>query len=141
AGDAWLANFGVRTQWDPSVPLNKWGAALKVDDEAGYGALDENFNALWDTFEHQQRVQQWVGFLAPVVALRGFSMGLAGTDFSQHRDFSTAAEAQRRIIQDIISKDLVDHADPLGNAHFTYKAGPDLWATVPRFDYRLPPVS
>jgi ABC-2 type transport system permease protein len=141
AGEAWFTNFGVSTQWDPSVPLSKWGAALEVDDHAGYGALDKNFSALWDTFERQQHAQQWVGLLAPVLALRGFSMGLAGTDFSQHRDFSTAAEAQRRTIQDIISKDLIEHADPLGNAHFTYKAGPELWATVPRFNYQLPPVS
>jgi|RhiMetdeSRZDD1v2_1073273.scaffolds.fasta_scaffold504388_2 ABC-2 type transport system permease protein len=141
AGESWLANFGVRTQWDPSLPLSKWGAALKVDDEAGYGVLDKNFGSLWDTFERQQRAQQWIGLVAPVVALRGFSMGLAGTDFAQHRDFSTAAEAQRRTIQDIISKDLIEHADPLGNAHFTYKAGPELWVTVPRFNYQLPPVS
>jgi ABC-2 type transport system permease protein len=138
---AWSTHFGARTQWDPSVPLSKWGAALKVDDEAGYGALDENFGRLWDTFERQQRAQGWVGLVAPVVALRGFSMGLAGTDFSQHRDFSTAAEAQRRKIQNIVSEDLIEHADRLGNAHFTYKAGPELWASVPQFKYQPPPVS
>ncbi|XSC47630.1 ABC transporter permease subunit [Bradyrhizobium sp. RDT10] len=138
---AWSTHFGARTQWDPSVPLSKWGAALKVDDEAGYGALDANFGRLWDTFERQQRAQGWVGLVAPVVALRGFSMGLAGTDFSQHRDFSTAAEAQRRKIQNIVSEDLIEHADRLGNAHFTYKAGPELWASVPQFKYQLPPVS
>ncbi|MGY4476922.1 ABC transporter permease subunit [Bradyrhizobium sp. USDA 3364] len=138
---AWSTHFGARMPWDPSVPLNKWGAALKVDDEAGYGALDENFGKLWDTFERQQRAQVWVGLVAPVVALRGFSMGMAGTDFSQHRDFSTAAETQRRTIQNIVSEDLIEHADRLGNAHFTYKAGPELWASVPQFKYELPSVS
>ncbi|MBH5384760.1 ABC transporter permease subunit [Bradyrhizobium diversitatis] len=138
---AWSAHFGTQTPWDPSIPLSKWGAALKVDDEAGYGALDENFGRLWDTFERQQRAQEWVGLVAPVVALRGFSMGMAGTDFSQHRDFSTAAELQRRKIQDIVSEDLIEHADRLNNAHFTYKAGPELWARVPRFNYEPPPVS
>jgi ABC-2 type transport system permease protein len=141
AGKAWTAHFGVRTQWDPSLPLSKWGAALKVDDEAGYGVLDETFGKLWDTFERQQRLQQWVGIIAPITALRSFSMGLAGTDFSQHRDFSSAAEDQRRKIQDIVSEDLIKHADPLGNAHFTYKAGSALWASVPQFRYEPPPVS
>jgi len=138
---AWTAHFGARTRWDASVPLSKWGAALKVDDEAGYGVMDEIFGRLWDTFERQQRFQQWVGVVAPVTALRGFSMGLAGTDFSQHRDFSTAAEDQRRKIQDIVSADLIEHADSRGNAHFTYKAGAELWATVPQFQYELPRVS
>jgi ABC-2 type transport system permease protein len=141
ASEAWSDKFGVSKQWDPSLPLNKWGAALKVDDEAGYVALDHNFGPLWDTFERQERAQRWIGFIAPVLAMRSFSMGLAGTDFVQHRDFSTAAEAQRRTIQDLISNDLIEHADPLGNAHFTYKAGPDLWASVPPFNYRPPLVS
>ncbi len=141
ADKAWTAHFGARTRWDASVPLSKWGAALKVDDEAGYGVMDEIFGRLWDTFERQQRFQQWVGVVAPVTALRGFSMGLAGTDFSQHRDFSTAAEDQRRKIQDIVSADLIEHADSRGNAHFTYKAGAELWATVPQFQYELPRVS
>ncbi|KRQ17135.1 ABC transporter permease subunit [Bradyrhizobium manausense] len=141
ADEAWHNHFGVRTQWDASLPLSKWGAALKVDDEAGYGVLDVTFGRLWDTFESQQRLQQWVGLIAPVIALRDFSMGLSGTDFSQHRDFSSAAETQRRKIQDIVSQDLIDHADPLGNAHFTYKARPTLWAMVPQFKYELPRVS
>ena len=135
---AWTAHFGARTRWDASVPLSKWGAALKVDDEAGYGVMDEIFGRLWDTFERQQRFQQWVGVVAPVTALRGFSMGLAGTDFSQHRDFSTAAEDQRRKIQDIVSADLIEHADSRGNAHFTYKVGAEFWATVPQFQVRTP---
>ncbi|UPT93233.1 DUF3526 domain-containing protein [Bradyrhizobium barranii subsp. apii] len=141
ADEAWNSNFGVRTQWDASLPLSKWGAALKVDDQAGYGVLDKTFGKLWDTFENQQRLQQYGGIAIPVIALRDFSMGLAGTDFSQHRDFSTAAEMQRRKIQDIVSQDLIDHADPLGNAHFTYKAQSSLWATVPQFKYQLPPAS
>ena len=140
AGKAWAEKLGVRTQWDPALPLGKWGAALRVDDEAGYGMLDQAFGRLWDTFERQQRLQQFVGVVAPVTALRGFSMGLAGTDFSQHREFSTAAEAQRRTIQDIVSDDLIRNADPLGNAHFTYKAGPELWASVPQFQYQAPSV-
>jgi ABC-2 type transport system permease protein len=139
--DAWFSNFGVRTKWDASVPLNKWGAALAIDDHAGYGVYDKNFGGLWDTFERQQRMHEWIGLLTPLVAVRSFSMGIAGTDFAQHRDFSMAAEAQRRMIQDIVSEDLVKHADPLGNVHFTYKAGSELWAMVPPFDYRLPTVS
>jgi ABC-2 type transport system permease protein len=112
-----------------------------MDDHAGYGVLDRDFGALWDTFERHQRMHEWLGLVAPLLAVRGISMGLAGTDFAQHRDFSTAAETQRRLIQDIVSEDLVAHADPLGNAHFSYKAGPELWAAVPPFHYRLPPLS
>lgn len=136
----WLKNFGVEKRWDPRVPLNKWGIALRVTDHSGYGVFDRQFGSLWDAFERQQRFQEWSGVIAPVVAVRSLSMALASTDFSQHRNFSEAAEQQRRKIQEVVSQDLIEHADPLGNQHFSYRAGPSLWAKVPAFDYRLPRV-
>ncbi len=138
---AWAEHFGVGSAWGPDLPLNKWGVALAVNDHVGYGVLDRHFGALWDTFEKQQRMQEWVGLLVPVLAVRSFSMGMSGTDFIQHRDFSIAAERQRRIVQDIMSQDLIDHADPLGDRHFAYQASKDLWSKVPAFDYRTPSIA
>jgi ABC-2 type transport system permease protein len=137
---AWLKNFGVETRWDPRVPLSKWGIALRVTDHTGYRVFDRQFGGLWDTFERQQRFQEWAGLVSPVIAVRSLSMALSGTDFSQHRDFSEAAERQRRIIQEVVSQDLIKNADPLGDRHFSYRASPTLWAKVPEFDYRLPRI-
>jgi len=100
--------------------------------------MDKHFASLWDSFEAQQRSQELPGLLFPLLALRGFSMGLSGTDFAHHRHFATAAEQHRRVMQNVISDDLVEHADPLGDQHFTYDAGSDLWSRVPAFDYSLP---
>jgi ABC-2 type transport system permease protein len=138
---AWREQFGVSTGWGPDLPLSKWGVALQVNDHVGYGVLDRHFGALWDTFEKQQRMQEWAGVLIPVLAVRSFSMGVAGTDFVQHRDFSVAAERQRRLVQDIMSQDLIDHADPLGDRHFAYQADKELWAKVPAFDYATPSLA
>jgi len=138
--EVWLKNFGVETRWDPRVPLSKWGIALRVTDHNGYRVYDRQFGALWDTFERQQRFQEWAGLAAPVIAVRSLSMALSGTDFSQHRDFSKAAERQRRIIQEVVSDDLIKNADPLGNRHFSYRANPSLWAKVPEFQYPLPRI-
>ena len=135
---AWTEEFGVGIPWSPQVPLNKWGRALELDDHTAYGVIDKHFTGLWDSFDRQQRVQEWPGLVLPLLALRGFSMGFAGTDFAHHRDFSIAAEQQRRLMQNLISHDLVEHADPLGNQHFSYKAGADLWKRVPRFTYTAP---
>ncbi len=136
----WKEKLGTEKRWGPDLPLNRWGEALKIDDQAGYEVTDEHFSRLWDTFALQQRSQEWIGLAVPVLAIRGFSMGMAGTDFAHHREFAQAAERQRRLIQDTMSKDLIEHADPLGNQHFAYKAGCDLWASVPRFEYSLPKV-
>lgn len=137
---AWREQLGTDQRWGATLPLNRWGIALKVDDEAGYGVTDKHFAQLWDSFAAQQRAQEWAGLAVPLLALRAWSMGVAGTDFAAHRHFSVAAEQQRRLMQDLISHDLVEHADPLGNQHFSYQAGKDLWAQVPRFDYRPAPA-
>ena len=130
---AWSKQLGTEKRWGTDLPLSRWGRALQVDDQAGYAATDTHFGRLWDSYEQQQRAQEWAGLLAPVLALRSLSMTAAGSGFRDHRAFSVAAETQRRLMQDIISDDLVKHADARGEAHFTYKAGTALWAKIPRF--------
>lgn len=137
---AWQSHFGVDKRWGADLPLNRWGEALQVDDQAGYTVLDRHFGKLWNAFADQQRMQEWGGVLVPLLAVRALSMAVAGTDFAHHRDFSVAAEQQRRTMQDLISHDLIHHADPLGHQHFSYKAGPEFWATVPPFTYAAPPL-
>ncbi|WP_418131245.1 ABC transporter permease subunit [Variovorax sp. 375MFSha3.1] len=136
--EVWQKNFGSTERWGRDVPLSKWGIALRLDDQASYPVYDRHYGRLWDTWERQQAVQEWSGLLVPVLAVRSFSMGMAGTDFAHHRSFTTAAELHRRHIQDLMSEDLVAHADPLGDQHFAYQATPELWATVPPFDYQPP---
>ncbi len=137
---AWREQLGTDKRWGALLPLNRWGIALRIDDEAGYGVTDQHFAALWDSFAHQQRAQEWAGLVVPLLAVRAWSMGAAGTDFAAHRHFSVAAEKQRRLMQDLVSEDLVSHADPLGGRHFSYQAGKELWAKVPRFVYQAPSV-
>lgn len=134
----WQENFGTTERWGRDVPLAKWGLALRLDDRASYPVYDRHYGRLWDTWEQQQEVQEWSGLLLPLLAIRSFSMGMAGTDFAHHRSFTTAAELHRRHIQDLMSADLVAHADPMGDRHFAYQASPGLWATVPPFDHRPP---
>jgi ABC-2 type transport system permease protein len=134
---AWNEQVGGGTPFGTEVPLSQWGRALAVHDHAGYAVMDRHFGALWDSYANQQAVQEWAGLLLPTVALRAYSMGIAGTDFTQHRAFSQAAEQHRRQLQDVISHDLVEHADGRDEAHFAYRATPELWKAVPRFEHRI----
>jgi ABC-2 type transport system permease protein len=135
---AWLAQFGTTQRFGADVPLSRWGAALRVDDETGYEVMDRHFEALWQSFARQQRAQEWAGLVAPVLAVRATSMTLAGTDFAAHRHFAVAGEAHRRLMQDLISADLVEHADTRGAGHFDYQAGRELWERIPAFTYQAP---
>ena len=65
-------------------------------------------------------------------------MGLAGTDFAQHRDFADSAEQYRRMLVKKMNDDLAYNS---GEASFGYTAGPELWASVPDFEYSAPPVA
>lgn len=134
----WMQAFGTTERWSRDVPLNKWGLALKLDDQSSYAVYDRHFGGLWDTWERQQTVQEGAGWLMPMLAIRAFSAAMAGTDFAHHRNFTVAAEQQRRVIQDIVSQDLVQHADTQDHAHFSYQADPELWARVPEFQYQTP---
>lgn len=137
---AWQSAFGVEQRWGQDLPLSQWGRALQVDDEAGYKVTEKQFQQLWSNFGKQQALQEISGLVFPVLAIRSLSMTLSDTSFAAHERFSVAAEAHRRLIQDMISHDLIEHADPLGNAHFTYKASRELWATVPPFEYKSAPL-
>ena len=78
-----------------------------------------------------------ITLMAPMLAMRAVSMGLAGTDFKQHRHFITAAEDYRRLIQRTMNDDIMAHPTRAG----VYLAGRELWDKVPEFDYAAPPTS
>jgi ABC-2 type transport system permease protein len=135
---AWEDLFGkdAGTVYGTKVPLSRWGTALQTQDQVGYRVMERHFAALWNAYARQQAVQEWCGVLVPTVAVRSYSMRIAGTDVAQHRAFSVAAEQHRRRIQDLVSHDLAEHADGRGESHFTYRASPSLWRQVPPFVFR-----
>jgi len=127
-------NFHVKRSQD--VPIEETGRALQIDDHAAYLVFDKHYGALWDVFARQQRAQETIGLLSPLVALRGLSTGMAGTDLAHQRDFAAAAERHRRLIQDMMSDDRIVHAGAEG---YNYQADAELWRKVPPFDYASPP--
>lgn len=82
-----------------ALPIAFAGVSLQEGENHGNEVFDRHFGALFDRFEQQNRVYQLGGLAAPMLAVRSVSMGLAGTDFQQHRHFAAAAENYRRGIQ------------------------------------------
>jgi ABC-2 type transport system permease protein len=129
-----LRQYGV-TSVD-ALPVNFSGISLQAGEEHGNEVFDRHYAALFDRFDRQNRLVQIGGLLSPGLAMSALSMGLAGTDFGQHRDFVRAAEQYRRGIQRVMNDDIARHARP-GAA---YLAGQELWARVPPFAYQRPGV-
>jgi ABC-2 type transport system permease protein len=120
-----------------AVPINFSGISLQEGEEHGNEVFDRHYGRVFDTYEAQNRVFQWAGIAAPMLPIRALSMALAGSDFSHHRDFVTAAEAYRRSIQRVMNDDIARNSRP----GVVYTAGSSLWAQVPEFTYRLPDAS
>jgi ABC-2 type transport system permease protein len=127
-----LAEHGVERVED--LPFNFAGYALQRGEEYGDRVFDRNYGALWQTFARQARVHEAAAIVAPLLAVRSISMGLAGTDFEQHRHFATAAEQYRRRLVKLMNDDLTYNARP-GE---TYMADTELWAQVEPFEYEAP---
>ncbi|MBS0355886.1 MAG: DUF3526 domain-containing protein [Proteobacteria bacterium] len=128
-----LRNYKVSRTAD--LPVDFRGLALREDDHAGYRIHDEHFGRLWAIYNTQDSLRQIFGWLFPGSSIQAVSAGFAGTDTQNHVHFARAAEAHRRVIQETMSENLIQHRrhdDP------DYSADRWLWARIPPFVYTPP---
>ena len=130
-----LEEYGVETV--DELPVNLSGIALQESERYGDKIYDRNYSALWDTFERQNRVHELLAVLAPGLAVRSLSMGLAGTDVEQHRHFAEAAESYRRSLMEAMNMDLAYNS----RTGETYLADDELWESQPPFEYDAPSLA
>jgi ABC-2 type transport system permease protein len=120
------------------LPVNFRAISLQEAEEHGYTVFQKHFGDVFDRFEAQNAVYQWGGAVAPLLAVRSVSMGLAGTDFAHHRHFTVAAEDYRRTVIKYMNDDILVHPVKDGAE---YVAGSELWTKVPPFQYEAPDAS
>ncbi len=121
-----------------ALPVNFDAIAMQASEEYANTVFDRHFGNLYDRYRAQNSVSQWAGLLAPLLAVRSLSMGLAGTDVEQHRDFAIAAEAYRR---GLVKWSNDYFRDNTRTGEWDWKAPPDIWAKYPPFRYAPPQLS
>jgi ABC-2 type transport system permease protein len=131
-----LEQYGVTKVED--LPVSFAGISLQAGEEYGNQVFDKHYGALWDAYARQARVHLAGAVIAPFLAVRSLSMGLAATDFAQHRHFVTAAEGYRRGLQRLLNGEMTRAAK---GVDFDYRADPAFWATAPSFEYEPPALS
>ncbi|MCC5888166.1 MAG: DUF3526 domain-containing protein [Gammaproteobacteria bacterium] len=129
--EALLQQYGVDDL--AALPVNFNAVRLQEGEEHGNRVFDAVFGQLHDGYLAQERWLQGAGWLAPFLAFHGLSSGLAGSDLLHFRHFVDSAEAHRRMIQQLMNDAIYQQPETDGRR---YLAGPELWATVPAFDYR-----
>jgi len=121
-----------------TLSLNRQGLSLEIGEIAGTRTFDAAYDRLYETYEAQRRVRQWFALLAPTISLQHISSALAGTDIEAHRDFTGAAEQQRRLIIRLMNEDLMLRGAPAGDAYLSSR---ELWEKIPNFAYHAPLIS
>jgi len=121
-----------------ALPVNFDAIAMQASEEYGNQVFDKHFNGLYDSYRAQNAVTQLGALVAPLLAVRALSMGLAGTDVEQHRDFATKAEGYRRGLVAFANNYFRDNTQ---TGAWDWKAPPEVWAKYPAFRYEAPPVS
>lgn len=121
------------------LPVDFGGYSLQANEEHGDEVFDSHYGALHATLSRQELIHQTAGLLAPLVAMRTLSMGLAGTDYAQHHDFAQAAEQYRRRLVAKLNMDQAEHGRSASPGR-PYLADERLWASVPAFTYEPPPA-
>ncbi len=127
-----LDEYGVETVRD--LPINFAGVRLTFNEDIGYEVYDKFYGDLYDNFRRQNQFRQAASLVAPLLAVRSLSMGLAGTDYAQHRDFAETAEEYRRLLVRTVNDDLTYNGAEGGR---NYVAGRELWESLPDFDYEV----
>lgn len=130
-----LKQYGVLTL--DALPVNFDAIAMQESEEHGNLVFDKHFNALYDQYRAQNGLTQLGALAAPLLAVRSLSMGLAGTDVEQHRDFATKAELYRRGLVKFSNDYFRDNTQ---TGAWDWKASPDVWAKYPAFVYEAPAV-
>ncbi|MEW6732066.1 MAG: DUF3526 domain-containing protein [Acidobacteriota bacterium] len=117
------------------LPINFDGLLLQAGEDYGNQVFDKHYGNLWQTYEYQNHVQKLTAIVAPLLAIRWLSMGLAGTDWQHHKHFANAAENYRRQLNKTLNDDLTYKSR---TGEYTYIAGRSLWESISPFTYQTP---
>lgn len=128
-----LARYGVARKED--LPVSFAGLALQEGEEHGNRVFDEHYKRLADIYAAQRHARRWWSFVSAVPALQHLSMSAASTDVAHQLDFVQQAESTRREVIRVLNEDMIRHGK---GKDFDYAAAPELWKSVPEFNYHLP---
>jgi ABC-2 type transport system permease protein len=118
------------------LPVDYVGVML-IEAEAYIDPIyDRHWKRIWAMHQRQNELQLWGALLAPLPAMRDFSMGMAGTDTASHQHLSLAAENYRR---DFVRTLNVEWAYNSTEKMFLKNVRDrKTWERVPPFSYQPP---
>jgi ABC-2 type transport system permease protein len=116
-----LARYGVEKLED--LPVSLSGALLEYSEAVSTDAYRRHFAEVFRLYERQADLQRWLGLASPLMALKPWSAGLAGSDFAVHQQFLDDAEAYRFRFVQALNRDITEHRANTQDAYASDVAG------------------
>ncbi|RZJ87960.1 MAG: DUF3526 domain-containing protein [Chryseobacterium sp.] len=88
-----LKKYGVDSA--SQLPVNLGGLVMAEGEAFSSKLYQKHFDELVNTYEKQNNISKWSGFLNPYQSIRAISMSMAGSDFRHYVTFLNAAESYR----------------------------------------------
>ncbi|MCY0970748.1 ABC transporter permease [Chryseobacterium wangxinyae] len=91
--DSLLAKYNVKTT--DELPINYGGFVMKEGERISSKIYIQHLEKLQNQYDRQQKLNDWFGFINPVMAIKNLSMTASGTDYFAYQQFQDQAEKYR----------------------------------------------
>jgi ABC-2 type transport system permease protein len=132
-----LAEHGAARVED--LPINYGGLVMREAERLTSAIHDDYHERLFEAHRAQDRLALRVGLYTPLLAIRAFSMGLAGTDAHHLADFQERAEAHRYAF--IQALNALHTSEIRWQNDRAQRLDRSRWSAFPPFEYKAPPVA
>jgi len=125
-----LEQYGVETIEE--LPIAYEGLLLAEGEKYESEVYTKHFDLLQNQYRKQRYVYRLSGLFSPMLPVRFVSMSVARTDYGFLWHFEDEAEKYRVDFNTVLNMNIAENAK--GVEH--YKAGKELWSSIPEFDYQ-----
>ncbi len=125
-----LEEYGVETIED--LPVDYGGLLLAEGEKYESEVYSKHFNLLQAQYLGQRNIFRLSSLFSPFLSVHFMSTALARSDYNFQWHFENEAEAYRVAANTALNLNIAEHAKGVS----AYKAGKELWAQIPEFDYQ-----
>lgn len=117
------------------LPVNFDAIALQASEDYTSALYKREFDQAAAQLESQASFVRSTTLFAPYLAIRNWSMSVAGTDFAHHRRYSEAVEGYRQFLIRRLNEDMANNSR---TGDYGYFVESEYWEQVPSFEYEEP---
>ncbi|WP_051360050.1 ABC transporter permease [Adhaeribacter aquaticus] len=130
-----LVKYGVGSL--EQLPVNADGLVMAASEAQSSQVYQKHFNRLTGIFQKQNRIAEYLGLLNPYLAVRHFSMSMAGSDFAHYVHYQKVAEKYRYNLAQTLNH---IQATQVKYQDKTTRLSNATWKQIPPFRYSSPGV-